>query len=112
MEDQPVRGRALGQQRHAGLPARLPRGHGRGPPRQRRRFRWRDRRRHAGLAQRDQRDLACGGLMSPTVAMHIVTWAAIIILFFGLAAVLREVRLLRGALLRSSDGYTSTAPDI
>lgn len=50
--------------------------------------------------------------MSPTVALHIVTWAAIIILFFGLAAVLREVRLLRGALLRSSDGYTSTAPDI
>jgi hypothetical protein len=50
--------------------------------------------------------------MSPTVALHIVTWAAIIVLFFGLAAVLREVRLLRGALLRNPDGYTSTAPDI
>jgi len=50
--------------------------------------------------------------MSPTVALYIVTWAAIIVLFFGLAAVLREVRLLRGLVSRDSDGFSSTAPDI
>jgi len=50
--------------------------------------------------------------MSPTAAFLIVTWAAIVLLFFGLAAVLREVRLLRGTVLRGQDGYTSAAPDI
>jgi len=50
--------------------------------------------------------------MSPTAAFLIVTWAAIVLLFFGLAAVLREVRLLRGTVLRGHDGYTSAAPDI
>jgi hypothetical protein len=50
--------------------------------------------------------------MSPAVAFSIVTWAAIVLLFFGLAAVMREVRLLRAAVLRNPDGYTSTGPDI
>ncbi|HEX8346365.1 MAG TPA: hypothetical protein VF657_16725 [Actinoplanes sp.] len=50
--------------------------------------------------------------MSPIVALHIITWAAIILLFFGLAAVLREVRLLRGLVTRDAEGYSSSAPDL
>jgi hypothetical protein len=50
--------------------------------------------------------------MSPTIALTIITWAAIILLFFGLAAVLREVRLLRGLVTRASDGYRSAAPEL
>ena len=50
--------------------------------------------------------------MSPIVALHIITWAAIVVLFFGLAAVLREVRLLRGLVIRNTDGYSSNPPDI
>jgi hypothetical protein len=37
------------------------------------------------------------------VALWVLTWVVIAILYFGLAALLREVRLLRGLVLR--DGY-------
>lgn len=50
--------------------------------------------------------------MSPVLAFYIVTWAAIVILFFGLAAVLREVRLLRGVVARNPDGFTAAQPDL
>jgi hypothetical protein len=50
--------------------------------------------------------------MSPVVAFFIVTWAAIVLLFFGLAAVLREVRLLRGIVTRSPDGFAAAQPDL
>lgn len=50
--------------------------------------------------------------MSPAVAFFIVTWAAIIVLFFGLAAVLREVRLLRGLVVRNSDGFATELPEL
>lgn len=50
--------------------------------------------------------------MSPSVALHVLTWAALVLLFFGLAAVLREVRLLRGLVLRNPDGYRAAEPDL
>jgi hypothetical protein len=50
--------------------------------------------------------------MSPVLAFDIVTWAAIVVLFFGLAAVLREVRLLRGTVARSPDGFATAQPDL
>jgi hypothetical protein len=50
--------------------------------------------------------------MSPVLAFDIVTWAAIVILFFGLAAVLREVRLLRGVVTRSPDGFVTAPPEL
>jgi hypothetical protein len=50
--------------------------------------------------------------MSPLVALFIVTWAAIVLLFFGLAAVMREVRLLRGIAVRDPDGFTAAPPDL
>lgn len=50
--------------------------------------------------------------MSPLVALFIITWAAIVVLFFGLAAVLREVRLLRGIVTRTTDGFSAAAPDV
>jgi hypothetical protein len=50
--------------------------------------------------------------MSPMVALYIVTWAAIVLLFFGLAAVLREVRLLRGIVTRGAGGFSASAPEI
>lgn len=40
--------------------------------------------------------------MSPTVAVAVVTWLAIIVLYLGLAAVLREVALLRAQVTRLS----------
>jgi hypothetical protein len=46
------------------------------------------------------------------LAFYIVTWAAIVVLFFGLAAVLREVRLLRGIVARNPDGFTAAQPDL
>ena len=49
--------------------------------------------------------------MSPTLAFHIITWVAILVLFLALAAVLREVRLLRGMVLRDTHGYAATGPD-
>jgi len=50
--------------------------------------------------------------MSPEIAFYVITWAAIAVLFFGLAAVLREVRLLRATVGRNSDGYAAAAPEI
>jgi hypothetical protein len=50
--------------------------------------------------------------MSPMLAFDIVTWAAIVALFLGLAAVLREVRLLRGLVTRSPDGFVSAPPEL
>lgn len=50
--------------------------------------------------------------MSPTVAFAILTWAAIVVLYLGLAATLREVRLLRGTVLRNPGGYAAGQPDI
>ncbi|MGC9671158.1 hypothetical protein ACNTMW_32005 [Planosporangium sp. 12N6] len=50
--------------------------------------------------------------MSPTTAFAIVTWAAIIVLFAGLAAVLREVRALRDIVTRTPDGFAATQPDL
>jgi hypothetical protein len=54
----------------------------------------------ARLARRRQRRLARGLIgdasMSPTLAFVVVTWVAIVVLFLGLGAVLREMRLLRG----------------
>lgn len=50
--------------------------------------------------------------MSPTLAFAIVTWAALLLLFLGLAAVLREVRLLRGLVTRSPDGFVAAPPDL
>jgi hypothetical protein len=42
--------------------------------------------------------------------MFVVTWAAIVVLFLGLAAVLREVRLLRGA--GAGDGFADAGADL
>ncbi|PPK67193.1 hypothetical protein V5P93_003531 [Actinokineospora auranticolor] len=50
--------------------------------------------------------------MSPITAFHVITWAAIVLLFLGLGAVLREVRLLRAAVARDPAGYTATRPDL
>jgi hypothetical protein len=50
--------------------------------------------------------------VTPSIALTLVTWAAIILLFFGLAAVLREVRLLRGMVTRNSDGFVAAPPDL
>jgi hypothetical protein len=50
--------------------------------------------------------------MTPWTAFTVLTWAAIILLFFGLAAVLREVRLLRGMVARSTDGFVAVPPDL
>ncbi|GAA3015114.1 hypothetical protein [Actinokineospora diospyrosa] len=45
-------------------------------------------------------------------AFLVITWVAIVVLFLGLAAVLREVRLLRAAISRDPGGYDSAQPDI
>src|SRR5947207_16019677 len=50
--------------------------------------------------------------MSPVVAFAVITWAAIVVLFLALGAVLREVRLLRGLVARNPAGFSSTKPDI
>jgi hypothetical protein len=50
--------------------------------------------------------------MTPSLAFTVITWAAIVLLFFGLAAVLREVRLLRGVVTRTADGFTAAPPDL
>jgi len=50
--------------------------------------------------------------MTPSTAFAVLTWAAIILLFFGLAAVLREVRLLRATVTRSTDGFVAAPPDL
>jgi hypothetical protein len=50
--------------------------------------------------------------MSPTNALFALTWAAIVVLFLGLAAVLREVRLLRGEVSRDADGFSRGRLDL
>lgn len=50
--------------------------------------------------------------MSPRLAFDILTWAAIVALFLGLVAVLREVRLLRGLVARNRDGFVTVPPDV
>jgi hypothetical protein len=50
--------------------------------------------------------------MSPTLAFGLLTWAAIVILFLGLGAVLRELRLLRGLVSRDPDGFTAAQPEL
>jgi hypothetical protein len=50
--------------------------------------------------------------MSPTLAFDIITWAAIVVLFLGLAAVLREVRLLRGIVTRDPNGFVTAPPEL
>lgn len=51
--------------------------------------------------------------MSPMIAMMVLTWVAILVLFFALGALWRELRLVRGlAVQGSGDGYVSTAVDI
>ena len=43
--------------------------------------------------------------MSPLLALNIALCAAVLVLYLGLAAVLREVRLLRGTVLRAAGGF-------
>src|SRR2546429_8202314 len=50
--------------------------------------------------------------MSPIIAYHVLVWVAIIVLFCALAAVMREVRLLRGIVLRDGKGFTAARPEI
>jgi hypothetical protein len=50
--------------------------------------------------------------MSPTLAFDIATWAAIFVLFAGLAAILREVRLLRALVTRNADGFATAPPEL
>ena len=50
--------------------------------------------------------------MSPTLAYDVVTWAVIVLLFLGLAATLREVRLLRGLVTRNPDGFVTAQPEL
>jgi hypothetical protein len=50
--------------------------------------------------------------MTTSTAFTLITWAAIVVLFFGLAAVLREVRLLRGIVNRTADGFVAAPPDV
>jgi hypothetical protein len=50
--------------------------------------------------------------MTTSMAFSLITWAAIILLFFGLAAVLREVRLLRGVVTRTADGFVAAPPEL
>ncbi|MEU5696212.1 hypothetical protein [Actinosynnema sp. NPDC020468] len=50
--------------------------------------------------------------MSASTAFDVITWAAILLLFLGLAAVLREVRLLRAVVARDAGGFTAAPPDL
>ncbi|MFB9908568.1 hypothetical protein [Allokutzneria oryzae] len=50
--------------------------------------------------------------MSAELAFDLITWAAIVVLFLGLAATLREVRLLRAIVLRNPDGFAAAQPDL
>ncbi|MFD7660045.1 hypothetical protein ACFV4N_39220 [Actinosynnema sp. NPDC059797] len=50
--------------------------------------------------------------MNPGTAFLVVTWVAIVVLFLGLAAVLREVRLLRAAVARDPAGFSAAQPDV
>jgi hypothetical protein len=48
--------------------------------------------------------------MSPTVAITMITWVALVIVYFGLAAVLREVRQLRNELTALQAGRPRVTP--
>jgi hypothetical protein len=48
--------------------------------------------------------------MSAQSAFVVLTWAAIVVLFLAVAALLREVRLLRAFVARTSDGYSAAPP--
>ncbi|MCP3802562.1 hypothetical protein NLX83_25145 [Allokutzneria sp. A3M-2-11 16] len=50
--------------------------------------------------------------MSAELAFYLITWAAIIVLFLGLVATLREVRLLRAVVMRDPDGFAAAQPDV
>jgi len=50
--------------------------------------------------------------MSPLLAFAVITWAAIVLLFLGLGAVLRELRMLRMEVARDPSGFTAAQPDI
>jgi hypothetical protein len=50
--------------------------------------------------------------MSPVIAYNILIWLAIVVLFCALASVMREVRLLRGMVLRDPKGFTAARPEI
>jgi hypothetical protein len=51
--------------------------------------------------------------MSPTAALTVITWVALAVLYFGLAAVLREVRQLRAELAAvKADTPPVTKPDL
>ncbi|MGM1058334.1 hypothetical protein [Saccharothrix sp. Mg75] len=50
--------------------------------------------------------------MNPGTAFAVLTWVAILVLFLGLAAVLREVRLLRAAVARDPGGFSAAQPDL
>lgn len=50
--------------------------------------------------------------MSPSIAYHVLVWVAIAVLFCALAAVMREVRLLRAIVLRDGKGFTAAQPEI
>src|SRR5690349_12625297 len=50
--------------------------------------------------------------MSPIIAYNVLIWLAIVVLFCGLAAVLREVRLLRGLVSQDGKGFTAGRPEI
>src|SRR5690349_17498767 len=50
--------------------------------------------------------------MSPIIAYQILVWVAIVVLFCALASVMREVRLLRGMVLRGEKGFVAAGPDV
>jgi len=50
--------------------------------------------------------------VAPIISYHILIWLAIVVLFCALAAVLREVRLLRAMVLQDGKGFTAARPEI
>lgn len=46
------------------------------------------------------------------MAFNIITWVAILVLFLGLAAVLREIRLLRNEVRRAPENFAAAAPEL
>jgi hypothetical protein len=50
--------------------------------------------------------------VSVNTSLWVLTWMAIAVLWFGLAAVLREVRLLRGLVAGDPAGFATGRPDI
>ena len=50
--------------------------------------------------------------MSPIIAYNVLVWLAIVVLFCALAAVMREVRLLRGMVMPDGKGFSATRPEI